>query len=54
MVLSRVSAEGLKKAALYGAVLSVTGCSVLYYLIQSMTLLCSIKWRLECLGCVWL
>ena len=33
-MLSRVSYESLKKAAIYGAVLSVSGCSVLYYLIQ--------------------
>ena len=33
-MLQRVSLESLKKAALYGAVLSATGCSVLYYLIQ--------------------
>lgn len=30
-----VSYETLKRAAIYGAVLSVSGCSVLYYLIQS-------------------
>ena len=54
MVLSRVSAESLKKAALYGAVLSVTGCSVLYYLIQSMTLNCVHKMASSIQGCVWL
>ena len=34
MMLQRVSLESLKRAALSGAVLSATGCSVLYYLIQ--------------------
>ena len=33
-MLSRISYESLKKAAIYGAVLSVSGCSILYYLIQ--------------------
>ena len=37
-MLHRVSAETLKKVAVYGAVLSVSGCSVLYYLIQSKPL----------------
>ena len=33
-MLNRISYEFLKKTAIYGAVLSVSGCSVLYYLIQ--------------------
>ena len=33
-MLRRVSLDSLKKVAFYGAVLSATGCSVLYYLIQ--------------------
>jgi len=36
-MLHRISYESLKKAAIYGAVLSVSGCSVLYYLIQRKT-----------------
>ena len=34
LMLHWVSIEQLKKTALYGAVLSATGCSILYYLIQ--------------------
>ena len=32
---SMLKVDFLKRAALYGAVLSVSGCTVLYYLIQS-------------------
>ncbi len=35
-MLHRVSYEFLRKVAVYGAVLSVSGCSVLYYLMQSV------------------
>ena len=39
VMLQRVSLESLKRAALYGAVLTATGCSVLYYLIQHRIIL---------------
>ena len=34
-MLHRLSVDVLKKTAIYGAFLTATGCSVLYYLIQS-------------------